>query len=209
MSIDTDRSSNIVVGDNRHKFDMSLSGGLFLYEIHYACKNTDDCARDWITKATNEILPRQLNISAIVNELIPLLLNSSPTANNAILECYDSNSNISKCGTAEQHGVCFITHSMETGLDSIKHQCIYTPAIKLTSVSIFQSDYSANFYVGCNRSSLCNDNSTLKAVKKLMFEYNVTATLDGRLVDKEFIRSYGLKLMASISLTAMMILIAF
>ncbi len=34
----------------------------------------------------------------------------------------------------------------------------------------------------CNR-TLCNGNSTLKAVKELMFKYNITKTLDGRLND--------------------------
>ena len=46
----------------------------------------------------------------------------------------------------------------------------------------FRSPNSATFeIVGCNR-SLCNDNSTLKAVKDIMLKYNVTVTLDGRLV---------------------------
>lgn len=62
-----------------------------------------------------------------------------------------------------------------------------------------QSNKHATFRVECKQ-SLCNNNSTLDAIRELMLKYNVTATLDGQSIDKEFIVDYGSKLMASISL---------
>ncbi len=66
------------------------------------------------------------------------------------------------------------------------------------------------FTVGCNR-SLCNDNSTLDTIKKLMFKYKITMTSDGRLIDKNIlgddgiIVDNGLKLIPSVLLMIIMI----
>ncbi len=58
-------------------------------------------------------------------------------------------------------------------------------------------DKDNEFNFQCNR-SLCNDQSTLRDVKRIMFKYNITKTLDGRL-------NHGSRFILSISLLIMMI----
>ncbi|CAF5137217.1 unnamed protein product, partial [Rotaria sp. Silwood1] len=53
--------------------------------------------------------------------------------------------------------------------------------------------------------ALCNTNSTLQKVKDIMFQYNVTATSDGRLIDVEYVGNYESKFMISIPLMIMII----
>jgi hypothetical protein len=200
VQFQADPSIYITSLDNIHRASMRLSSTstvVFSYDVQYACKNTDDCARDLIRKTTVDTLQRQINTSALEKELIPLIVSPFPAPNNSTLNCYNSKANISHCNTSEERGLCIIAHFIET--DSVLRTTVCGKWAQSPFVSMDQSDISARFDVNCNR-SLCNDNSTLQTVKELMFKYKVTATSDGRLVDKGFNTNDGSKLMAFILL---------
>jgi len=144
-----------------------------------------------------EILQKQFNFHEIINELRPLILSSPLTSNNSILTCYDSKENVGQCGTTAKHGLCIISHEIVRN-----RSCIAEVKADEVPVSIYQYSNYASFDVHCNR-SLCNNNSILQNVKDIMFKYNVTTALDGRLV--ESIEGCGSKLMASILLMIIMI----
>ncbi|CAF1294018.1 unnamed protein product [Rotaria sp. Silwood1] len=118
------------------------------------------------------------------------------------INCYDSNENERQCGTLAQRGSCVISHNIFQ--DKIDRSCDDKMLSSLVSVNIIQSPSSATFIVYCNQ-ALCNTNSTLQKVKDIMFQYNVTATSDGRLIDVEYVGNYESKLMISIPLMIMII----
>ncbi|CAF1541490.1 unnamed protein product, partial [Rotaria sordida] len=77
------------------------------FNIKYACKNKDDCARDFAKTMAIEMLQRQYDISKIKNELKPLI-STSPSLNKPIIDCYNSNENIRQCGTSAKPHPCLI-----------------------------------------------------------------------------------------------------
>jgi len=178
---------------------LSTTPSYFSYQISYGCKNKDDCARDLARNAAIEILQKQYNFGGIMNELRPLILSPPLPSNNSVLTCYDSKENVSQCGTLAKRGSCVISHEIEK--NAINRSCVSEMIVYEIPVSISQLSNSATFTVHCNR-SLCNVNSILQAVKDLMFKYNVTTTLDGRLV--ESIEGCGSKLMASVLIMIIM-----
>jgi hypothetical protein len=194
-------SSSSIIGSTDNKryvmLHISLYSSFFSYDIERACQNKDDCARDLITNVAVEMFPRQYNYSAIMNEVRPLISGPPLTPEKPNLNCYDSN----QCGTSTKPGACVIEDTILKKEISIRcdNQSIFGDVY----ISIYHSDRNfATFGVHCNR-SVCNSPSTLQSAKELMFKYNITATLDGRLMDLG--NSDGSKSMMSISLMIMMI----
>ncbi|CAF1583523.1 unnamed protein product [Rotaria sp. Silwood1] len=208
VQIDADPSTYIYRAETRRFAYIILSPIIpifFYYDIHYSCQNTDDCARDLIRNAAIEILQRQFQIGAIENELAPLISSPPSISKNLTLNCYDSKENILQCNTSRKPGFCLIQHKIET--NSINHSCTH----EKSHISVYIMTYllinDSTFDVACNR-SLCNNNSTLRDVKELMFKHNVTVTLSGRLMDNEkieIIGNNGSKWIESIILITMMI----
>jgi hypothetical protein len=143
------------------------------------------------------MLERQYNYSAIMDEVEPLVTGPSTTPDNPDLKCYDSNQNVQQCGTSTKPGSCVILDTISQ--KKIDFQCDTELSVGNAYINIHQSDNNfGTFNVHCNR-SLCNTYATLQAAKELMFKYNVTKTLDGRL--------NGSRLIISTSLMIMMIFI--
>jgi hypothetical protein len=134
-----------------------------------------------------------------MNEVQPLVSGPSLTPNEPNLNCYDSKQNVYQCGTSTKPGSCVI--SDEISKKKISATCDTKLDVGNAYISMFHSDRNhVTFDVHCNR-SLCNTYSTLQVAKELMFKYNVTVTLDGRLD--------GSRLIISTSLMIVMIFILF
>ncbi len=206
VSLQADPSSFIDSFDNTRDVLLQILTNFeyITYDINRACNDTDDCARDLIKNGTNEMLQRQVNYTGIMDEIRPLISGPSLTPDDPNLNCYDSNQNISPCGTSIKPGSCIILNAILKKTMSVR--CDTSAAIGNAYISIDQSDNNyASFNVHCNR-SLCNSHSTLQTAKELMFKYSITATLDGRLVDTGTIVNDGSKLMVSILLMIMIFL---
>jgi hypothetical protein len=168
------------VDNTRHAYMSLLSTNslYFSYTIEYGCKNKDDCARDLVRDGLMDILERQFPISNIKDELLPLISSSALPPNNSHLLCYVSNEQIRQCGTSSKPGSCFISHHILG--NTMNRTCSGGIMSDTIAVSMYQSSNHITFNIYCNR-TLCNENSTLQAVKNLLFNHNVTVTLDGQL----------------------------
>ncbi|CAF3704509.1 unnamed protein product [Rotaria sp. Silwood1] len=199
-------SSNVIADiDNLRQASLillSTDSLYFTYDIKYACNDKDDCARELAKNASIEMLQRQAESPTIREELTSFMKSPLLTSNNSNISCYDSNENERQCGTLAQRGSCVISHNIFQ--DKIDRSCDDKMLSSLVSVNIIQSPSSATFIVYCNQ-ALCNTNSTLQKVKDIMFQYNVTATSDGRLIDVEYVGNYESKFMISIPLMIMII----
>ncbi|CAF3405811.1 unnamed protein product [Rotaria sp. Silwood2] len=199
-------SSNVITDiENLHQTSLILpSTGLlyFTYDIKYACNDKDDCAQELAKNASIEMLQRQADNPEIREKLTSFIKSPILTSNNSNISCYDSNENERQCSTLTQRRSCVISHNIFQ--NKIDRSCDDRTLGGVVSINIFQTPSSAAFIIYCNQ-VLCNTNSTLQKVKDIMFEYNVTATSDGRLIDVEYVGNYEFKLMISIPLMIMMI----
>jgi len=164
------------------------------YYIDRACNNKDDCARDLAINEANEMLQRQIDFPNMINELKPLIIGPPLTTANPNLNCYDAKETIHQCATSMTDGTCILSNDIAK--NKISRSCINNSPRELF-VSMYQMDKDNEFNFQCNR-SLCNDQSTLRDVKRIMFKYNITKTPDGRL-------NHGSRFILSIPLLIMMI----
>ena len=126
-----------------------------------------------------------IDCKSIAFELKPLLI-SSPSAENSDLVCFSSDANIRQCSIATRPGECKLSDHL-TKKNEITYTCDNEKYGFKKYVSIYDSGKYATFDFQCNR-SLCNGHMTMEEVKKILFKYNVTKTLEGRL------RSHSVKL---------------
>jgi len=170
-----------------------------MYSISHQCKNKDDCAREFSENNMFDIMNRPpVNYQAIRNELFPLLSSNLPIEN-FDLPCFDSNENVRQCTIAAKPGVCQATDQL-IGKQKTNRSCENELSTNPLSVSIYDSSNFATFTMKCNR-SLCNGPLTLQTVKEILFKYNVTKTIEGRL------NNHGLYL--SLSSTFLMLIVIF
>ncbi len=195
FSFSASSESTIFRSDNKRHAKLYLSSvdSAFLsYNIDRACKNKDDCARDLAINEANEMLQRQINFPNMIDELKPLILGPHLTTANSNLNCYDEKENVRQCATSMTQGACVLSN--EISKNKINRSCKQSSSREIF-VGMYQTDNDNRFDYQCDR-SLCNDQSILRDIKQIMFKYNVTITLDGRL--------NGSRLIISISLMSMM-----
>jgi hypothetical protein len=170
ISTDNQRSTMIEIKQNISYF--------FYYGISHTCNDRDYCSQEFTPAAVREIIDRQINYVSIVNELRPLVLAAIQPTNNTNLDCFDSNGNVQQCATETNHITCVISDKLIE--NEINRSCTNDIHVKLGYLNISDSGSYAEFNINCNR-PLCNGQSTLKAVKDIMFKYDVTRTPEGRL----------------------------
>ncbi|UJR11764.1 hypothetical protein I4U23_015945 [Adineta vaga] len=182
-------SNTIISADNQHNIVINIlptTSYYFKYAIHYACTERSDCVQDFARITITEMLARQINYLSVVSELRPLVSVDPQSPNNSNLICFDSKENLHQCANRTNPGSCFISDKLTE--NEIIRYCDNGPQAKLGYLNISDSGSHATFDVHCNR-SLCNEHSTLKAVKDILFKYRLTKTPDGRLNnDSQFIK---------------------
>ena len=177
-------SSNGSYGDSAYVItSLSKDGSISLsYYASYQCKNKDDCARDLMKNKTLDFVKRlPFNYRAIQSDLLPLLTSNFSIGNDDVA-CFDSKENVRQCGIANKPGACVASQQLR-GRKKTSHSCNNEQSEYFgneQSVNIFDYGSFAMFDIKCNR-SLCNGPMTLQAVKEIMFKYNITKTIDGRL----------------------------
>jgi hypothetical protein len=151
----------------------------FSYSISHECKHTDDCALEFAKNKMPDILRRlATNYEDIRNELLPLL-SSGSSIEDTDLSCFDIKENVRQCAIAKKPSSCQATQQL-MGTKKTNRSCSHDLYGSKKSVSISDFGQYASFEIKCNR-SLCNGPMTLQAVKEVMFKYNITKTIDGRL----------------------------
>jgi len=166
--------------DRRHVIlQLADDGSIYLsYSSHHECKIKDDCAREFAKSSESEIFSRpRLDYRSIGNEVKPLLLARLST-DNTDLVCFNSEENVRQCSIATIQGICEVSDYITRG--KIIRSCNNENYITQNYVSMYDSGRFATFDFKCNR-SLCNGRMTMEAVKKIMYKYNVTKTIEGRL----------------------------
>ena len=149
------------------------------YSVSRYCKNKDDCARNLARQSMWTIINRPLiDPQSIGNELFPLL-SSNSSHGNTDLHCFDNNENVRQCSIASKPGVCGVSHQL-IGRKTITRSCNNKYLTRSQHVMILDSNKSASFNIECNR-FLCNGPMTLQTVKEILFKYNLTQTIEGRL----------------------------
>jgi hypothetical protein len=149
------------------------------YSLDYECKDKDNCAKEFARNKASDILKRpKINYRAIHTELMPLL-SSLPSTGNVDLQCFNSNENVRQCAIATKRGVCEASHQL-IEKKATTRSCDNELKGSEKYVSMYDSGKYAVFSIKCNR-SLCNGPMTMQAVKEIMFKYNVTKTMEGRL----------------------------
>jgi hypothetical protein len=157
----------------------SFGSNTLFYSSNHECKNKDDCAREFAINNAPEILRQPIiDYKSIAAELKPLLL-AAPSAENTDLVCFDSNENIRQCSISTIYGECKSSDYL-TEKKKIIRSCDNEKYGLKKYVSIYDSGSFSTFDFQCNR-SLCNGHMTMEAVKNIMFKYNVTKTMEGRL----------------------------
>jgi hypothetical protein len=185
LYITLDASTSNTGGGDSYYASVGLSsyGSItYSYSIDHRCNNKDDCGREFAMNKIPSILNRPaIDLEALKNELSPLLSSNLSLAV-ADLLCFDSNQNVRQCAVVSKPGVC-------ESSDLISKRTKTTRSCNRDSIEIFGAEpYIGMFDMGsyvsfsikCNR-SLCNGPMTSQAVKEILFKYNITKTLDGRL----------------------------
>ncbi|CAF1048657.1 unnamed protein product [Adineta steineri] len=181
VNFEAEPSKTIISTDNQRTTMIEIKpteSFFFYYGISHTCTNGDNCAQEFAQIAVYEIIERQINYLAIVNELRPLILTAPQSANDSDLACFNSNENVQQCAIANIHGTCTISDKLIE--NEIIQSCSNDMHTKLSYLNISDSGSHATFNINCNR-PLCNGQLTLKAVKDIMFKYNVTLSPQGRL----------------------------
>ncbi len=171
--------STIFRSDNSRYVKLNLSSldSIQLsYYIYRACKHKDDCARELAINDANEMLQRQIDIPGMINELQSVMIGPPLTSPNSKLICYDGKESIRQCATSMTEGTCVL--SSEISLNKINRAC--SDSMREILVHMYQTNNDNRFNFQCDR-SLCNDQATLRNIKKIMLKYNITKTPDGRL----------------------------
>ncbi|CAF3631270.1 unnamed protein product [Rotaria socialis] len=150
----------------------------FKYDIHHACKDRNDCAQDFARAAITEMIQRKIDYQSIISELRPLVSADSQSENTTNLVCFDSEETTSQCAVATNLGSCVIADKLIE--KEITYYCNTGMHARLGYLNISDSGSFATFDIHCNQ-SLCNELSTLKAAKSILFKYGLTETPEGRL----------------------------
>ncbi|CAF0759623.1 unnamed protein product [Adineta steineri] len=173
--------SNYSLGDF-YSASVELSDGgsfSFYYSISHHCSHKDDCAIEFANNNIPNIFRRlDFNYRDMHRELVPLL-STNVSIDTTDLPCFDSNERVRQCGIVTKPGLCEATQQL-TGRQKTNRTCNYESYRGEKSVSIYDFGSFASFSITCNR-SLCNGPVTQQAVKEIMFKYNITKTIDGRL----------------------------
>ncbi len=189
---------NSALDDTHHAMVQLTEYGsiIFSYSITRYCNKKDDCARELAFTSMFEILNRPfINYQGMKDELFSLL-SSNFSMGNTDVTCFDSNENVRECGIGTKPGVCQLNQQL-IGRKTLTRSCDNKLLIKYQDINIYDSGNLASFTITCNR-SLCNGPMTFQAVKELMFKYNITKTIDGRL-------NHGLRLSLSYSIFILLI----
>ena len=188
-----------IPGDDTHNVwiqladdgSLSVSSGVTRY-----CNKKDDCARELASSSMHELFNHpSIDSRALKAELSPLLSSNFSTGNPDVA-CFDSNEKVQQCAIATKPGACNVFQQL-TGRKTITRTCDSKQIIQSQYISIYDSGKSASFSLACNR-SLCNGPMTIAAVKEVIFKYNITKTIDGRL-------NHGLRLSLSYPILILLI----
>ncbi|CAF0715209.1 unnamed protein product [Adineta steineri] len=173
--------SNYSLGDF-YSASVELSDGGsfdFYYSIDHTCNHKDDCAIEFANNNIRNILRRlDFNHADLIRELSPLL-STNVSIETSDVACFDSNERVRQCGIVTKPGLCQAAQQL-TGRQKTNRTCNYESYRGEKSVSIYDFGSFASFSITCNR-SLCNGPMTQQAIKEIMFKYNITKTIGGRL----------------------------
>jgi hypothetical protein len=185
--------------DDTHSAMVQLTeyGSIILsYSIARYCNKKDDCARELVYSSMFEIINRPfIDTRPVKDELFPLLASNSSNGNMDV-SCFDSNERVRQCAIASKPGSCQLNQQLN-GRKSINRSCDNELSMKSQYIDIYDSGNIASFKIKCNR-SLCNGPMTFQAVKEVLFKYNITKTIDGRL-------NHGLRLSLSYPILLLLI----
>lgn len=191
-------SPTIFQSDNKQHAKLhltSLDSAYLSYYIDRACKDKDDCARDIAIHEANKMLQRQIDVPNMIKELKPLMIGPSLLSPNTKLLCYDANEVLHECTTVSLIGICGLSNKVSG--NKISRSC--SNSMREIFVSMYRSGNDDMFDFQCDE-SLCNNQTTLQNIKRIMFEYNVTKTLDGRLDGSRLVISISLIIMTMFTL---------
>lgn len=186
LSISLSASSTRPFGGDTYYASIALTkyGDLsYSQSTDHQCKHKDDCARDFSNKFVPMILNQSsIDFEAMKYELLPLLASNLSTETNDML-CFDSNENIRQCAIASKPGVCEVSYELSRRTKPTRSCNRELIEIFGTEPRITMFDFGGRFAsldIKCNR-SLCNGPLTSQSVKEILFKYNITKTIEGRL----------------------------
>lgn len=167
---------DIHIDDNRHFVMIEAVGNRFFsYDIHYICKESDDCARTYAEEKIMQMTKHSYNIANIYSDLQELLYDKSSLSAN--LACFDNHDSIQQCAVPGVSGSCQVVDDL-TKFKFHRRLCLHSN-YPSASVNVFDSGSVAMMTVRCNR-MLCNGPLTMGAVKRILYHHNIT-DLNGRL----------------------------
>ena len=144
----------------------------FTSQFTYACYDKDNCSSIYAKTFNYSIYNHQL----LRTELESLLVSRT----NDDVACFYSKQDIRQCKIPTIQGACSYSQVL-LGNKRLTQSCTNTNDSLVNQIQIYDSYRSAKFDYQCNR-SLCNGYLTASELKRILFKYNVTKTLDGRLL---------------------------
>lgn len=186
--------------ENRHFLMIETRRNpFFSYDIHYTCRSSDDCIRQYVEETIFQMLQKTFNLSVIYYQLEQILYQRAWSQRN--LACFDLNDSVKQCSIPGTIGFCQIVDDLlKYKLHRRSCRSSDQPSVGL---NIFDSEQFAAITINCNR-MLCNGPLIIPAVKKLLRHHNIT-DVHGRIYSRSSTRfsSYFLSLIFNVFFSLM------
>ncbi|UJR12864.1 hypothetical protein I4U23_017038 [Adineta vaga] len=191
VTLDYIRRTYVVHFPNRSEVILSnsdyiqiTSGPEFLYTITRSCSDkADDCALRYLKGRISEMIAKPFQISDTIRELSTLLTESpSSGLTNVPLNCYYdtylTSGNIGPClSHTGRQGRCLIDYNQWSNV--IRSQECEQSDNSTIGVDVYDSASKYTTVKLACKKSLCNSNSTIEEVIKILAKYNLTDASGG------------------------------